>query len=386
MGNSSTVESNSGRTHEDFVAKAQQAPPPSKVPPNAPLGGTLTVNGTIVTSLNGNVLPDKLDGLPTTIAPPIPIGTGDLPPPGIEAPDYYAEKAGGGKPTHWNWAPSLSDEAAAYLQFHSRIEDLLLHLLWDGHRKLEAGGAWAGVYPAAIVKTIGAWAAQSLIHRATTGEILAHYNRSIPASCKYILPSVTSSVNDFIAAFSALNNLQIGVLTDMSVHLAKADPFVVPFLLSQAGAKSRAGAVASMIRNHLAASAPREIGLPAKLAWSYVMNHFVDHCPDKLAGMPDQPWKVLEATLKVEEERAVSVQLKYEGGVPDGKAHYVAWIGPYGSLEFTELDEENMTSIVPGKMYGDIWIVVVDKDDLQLAEIPDHLVAGPQLVWIDDPE
>ncbi|KAK4151012.1 hypothetical protein C8A00DRAFT_45702 [Chaetomidium leptoderma] len=382
-----------GNTLEAFTANAKAAEPPNSIPDNAPLGGVLTVKGKTITSFNGSVLPpDLLSPSPSTTNPATtttgaPSSTQTLPPPSADAPQWYMDKAGGGKPAHYNWAPTLSPNATAYLQLHGRIEDILLHLLWEATQKLDAaaadGGAWAGIYPRAIVDTIVAWAAQSLIHRATTAEVLGHYKRAVPGSCGYKLPM--GSVDDFLKGLAVLNGVQIGVLIDISARVAAADPFVIPILMTQVGAKSRAAGVVNMMQNHMAAAAPREVAVPAVLAWSFVMARFVESCPDEIEGMPDKAWPVLTVGGRDQEgERVVNVDLVYEGSSGD---QFVAWLGPYGMLEFTPVavSGDKKTASVPEGWYGDVWIVVVSTGEIKLDELADHMVAGPEMLWISEP-
>lgn len=88
---------------------------------------------------------------------------------------------------------------------------------------------------------------------------------------------------------------------------------------------------------------------------------------------------------KEEGGRVVSVNLVYEGGSGD---QFAAWLGPYGLLEFapiTEAEGGKKTAAVPKGWYGDVWVVVVSKSGIALAELADHMVAGPVMVWISEP-
>ena len=387
-----------GNTLEAYIANAEEATPPSLIPPEAPLGGLLTIDGDKVNegAFNGAVWPGisspsasssaATTGTPTTTAPPD--GSNTIPPPGPDAPAYYTERAGGGKPVHWGWAANLSEDATAYLQLHARIEGVILHLLDDVHAKLDTDGPWAGTYPQAIVDTIGAWLAQSLVHRATTAECLEHYERPVLADCTYKLP--TGSVDEFLAAFAKLNAMQIGVMVYLAGELAEYDPFMVPVMMSQVGAKSRAAAVVNMMQNHMAASAPREVSLPAALAWSFVTAGFLESCPDFLDGQTDKakPWPLLTVSNKIEEGgRTVSVDVEYTVGDMSavGDTHFVVWLGQYGSLEFVEIEKDTKTVLVPAGLYGDVWVAVVNSEGLDLQELAPHLVAGPEMIWVNEP-
>lgn len=303
-------------------------------------------------------------------------------------PAYYRDKAGGGKPTHWGWASNMSAEATTYLHVHQLIEDVILHLLWEAYKRLEApGGAFAAVYPRAIVDTIGAWAGQAVVHRATTAECLAHYQRPPLEPCRYRLPTDDLDyAAAFLGAYARLNLVQVGALIDISARVARHDPFLVPVLMTQVGAKSRAAAVVNMMQNHMAAAAPREVAIPAQLAWSFVRRRFVESCPAEVAGMPDEPWPALEVVATREEGgRTVSVDVSYEGS--GSGEHFAVWLGPYGQLEFTPVRAEGdrRTAAVPGDWYGDVWVAVVSRSGIALEDLKDHMVAGPELVWVSQP-
>jgi hypothetical protein len=381
------------------VAAAKAFKSASTIPPSAPLGGRVLVNGTEIRDFNGAVLPDSKTPTPAdkTNAPSspsathsqVPASSQTLPASWPDTPAYYTDRAGGSKPAHYNWAPALSDLATSSLQLHARIEDLLLHTLWAATQKLEAGGAWAGVYPAAIVNTIGAWAAQSLVHRATVAEVLGHYEKAVPGGCVYKLPGEGAAgaggVDGFLEGLAGLNSVQIGAVVDIVGRVAEKDPFVVPLLVTQVGAKSRQAGVVNMMQNHLAAAMPREVAIPSALAWSYVMERFVESCPDGIEGMPEEGWPVLKVDGKREEGgKVMGVDLVYEGGSGE---QWAAWLGPYGALEFTKVSDEGgkKSAAVPDGWYGDVWVVVVSKKDVKLAELSDHMVAGPELVWVTEP-
>lgn len=392
--NTQTSPESGDRSHDDFLAAAKAAKSPSTIPSTAPLGGKVLVNGTEIRSFNGGaVLPSDTSSSkkpspthktnPQATHSPLPASQQTLPASWPDTPPYYTARAGGGKPTHYNWAASLSDLATSSLQLHARIEDLLLHVLWAATQNLEVGGAWAGVYPEAIVRTIGAWAAQSLVQRATVAEVLGHYGKDVPKGCEYKLPE--GSVDAFLEGLAALNLVQIGAVVDVAGRVAEEDPFVVPLLVTQVGAKSRQAGVVNMMQNRLAATMPREVALPSVLAWSFVMGRFVESCPDEIEGMPAEAWPVLEVSEKRWDGGMVeSVDLEYEGGSGE---QWVAWLGPYGALEFTKVSEDEgaKSAAAPEGWYGDVWIVVVSKNGIKLAELLNHMVAGPEMVWLTEP-
>ncbi|KAK4228576.1 hypothetical protein QBC38DRAFT_535712 [Podospora fimiseda] len=389
------------RTLAAFINKAKAAPPPSTIPAFAPLGGTVTVNGTVLHVFNGNTLPSQVanNNPPATSTAPNngnnnnngnnggaagpaqtktspPASSQTLPQPGQGADDYFANKAGGGTPKHWGWTEKLSDTASDFLQLHLRIEDLIANLLWEAYLKLEKGGAWHGVYPQTIVDTIGAWTAQAVIHTATTSAVLEHYQKPILSSCKWKLPLDT--VDSFLSAYNKINLAQIGALIDISGQVATADPWVVPILLTQVGSKSRAAGVVNMMQNHMASISPREVAVPAILAWSYVLNNYVENCPSALTieGEKEKKWPVLTVpTVKPGE-----ITVKYDGKA--GEAAFVAFIGPYGELEYSSVDDKSKIVKVPEGWSGDVFIVVTNKAGVKLDELEDFVIAGPELVWL----
>ena len=394
------------KTLAAFVAKAKAAPPPSTIPEFAPLGGIISVNGTIVHAFNGNVLPSQVSndapstssatstqaanngGAAATKSSP-PASSQTLPAPGSDAGDYFTNKAGGGTPKHWGWAEKISDVATDFLQLHLRIEHLLSHLLWEAYLKLEEGGDWHGAYPQTIVDTIGAWTAQSVIHMATTAATLEHYEKKILESCKWKLP--LGSVDEFLTAYNRINLAQIGGLIDISAQVAAADPFLVPIFLTQVGSKSRAAGVVNMMQNHMAAIAPREVAIPASLAWSFVLSNYVESCPVELTieGQKEKKWPGLSvASFKSSGDAAtgnstVEVTLKYDAEKEQkGKDHFAAWIGPFGELEYTSVDKESKVAKVPEGWSGDVFIVVTNEAGTPLDRLEGVVVAGPQLAWL----
>ncbi|KAK0726430.1 hypothetical protein B0T21DRAFT_453057 [Apiosordaria backusii] len=342
-----------GNTLAAFIEKAKTAPTPSTIETSAPLGGIILVNGKEVKTFNGNELPVEFregGGQSTT---PSATATHSLPPASSQTlpawgspdvPDYFANKTGGhNKPKHWNWADKLSPSASAFLQLHLQIENLITHLLWEAYLKLEDGD-WKGVYPQTITASIGAWAAQSILHSATTSTI--------------------------------------GALIDISAQIAKEDPFLVPVVMTQVGAKSRAAGVVNMMRNHLAGVAPREIGVPVGLAWSFVLGKYVESCPEEvkvegLEGNKAWPGVKVAKVETGEDGLAVRAEVEYEGS----GEHWVAWIGPWGELEYSKVEEGKKVG-VPKGWTGDVFVVVVDREGVGLGEIGKHVVAGPEQVWL----
>ncbi|KAL2267207.1 hypothetical protein VTJ83DRAFT_4484 [Remersonia thermophila] len=417
---------NPERNLDAFISAAKSAPT-TTTPDAAPLVGIFNVNGTTVTNFKGPVMPLNIDtdpnDAPTTTAfthattsplnhPPAtttttsnssssssthkpPISSQTLPADPADIPPWSLPHAGAGKPARYNWAPSLSRPAAESLSLTFRIEDVLLHLLWEGSARLEPNGSWAGALPPALVDTVAAWTAQSLVQRATAAEVLRRYGHPVPEGCAYRLPpaspdgtdgaggEVGGGVGPFLTALAELSAAAIGALVDASARVAEADPFLVPLLATQVGAKSRAAGVINMMQSRMASVAPREGPLPAALAWSFVASRFVQECP---GGLPEKPWPVLAlAGNQVDEDGfVVSVDLEYEDAA--GGDRWVAWMGPWGLLEFTKVTESEgrKTAPVPEGWLGQVWIAVVSKKDVDMAELHSHMVAGPALAWVTE--
>ncbi|KAK3389806.1 hypothetical protein B0H63DRAFT_507302 [Podospora didyma] len=363
------------KTLQAYIDLAKNAPP-STIPAKAPLGGTVTQNGMIIGDFGGNTLPDA------TAAPPAasPNASVPLPQPGGQVDPYYAGMAGGNQPGNYNWGnPTISDTAVSLLLLTQLIEDILLHHIFDGHAKL-TNGSWTGVYPKSIVRTLGSMGAQTLVHRKTATDCLAHYQKPIGGSCSLNLQ--TTSIDDYLGHALKLSLISIGLTIDTIVEVAASDSWLVPVLATGIGAKTRMTAVINMMQNHLAAAAPREALLPAQLAWSYATAHYVGSCPDtnKIAGMPDKPYPTLTVPTPNLKHNG-TVTLQYDSSVAAGDK-WVAWIGSWGDLKFTKLNEADKTASVPAELYGNVWVVVVSKQDVKLKELPGVTVAGPEMVWI----
>jgi len=136
-----------------------------------------------------------------------------------------------------------------------------------------------------------------------------------------------------------------------------------------------------MMQDHMASARVREVGVPAALAWSFVAGRWAEGC-DQAVG---KVWPVLTVGGKVVEGGVVKkVEPVYEGS--SGEV-FVAWLGGYGLLEFTQVVTEGgkKTAAVPEGWYGDVWIAVVNKNGLAVDQLADHMVAGPERVWITEP-
>lgn len=286
------------------------------------------------------------------------------------------------------------------------MDRILGETLYAWYKKIAKDGEWEGIYPDSLVSMIQSMSAQISVHYQTLEDTLNHFVADLKtgtfndAACALKLPQ-GNEIDEYVIASLVLLKLEIGALADVSTLLAqKGDSWFLPALVTEVGAKSRMSAVINMIQNKNAAAAPREVLLPVELAWSYAMTHFVESCPDEKAGkinnMPDKPFAPLEVVDKElsgadSDDRALKVTLNFtvpadaEGGKGNGEEYWVAWVGPWGTYEYTKLDEKTKVAEVPENMFGYVWIAVVNDNTVGLSELEDVTVAGPQIVWTSNP-
>ncbi|KAF6827565.1 extracellular serine-rich protein [Colletotrichum plurivorum] len=347
----------SGNTLAAFTDLASKAPP-STLPPQAPLGGILSVNGTVLRTSSSPVI-DTSSASTDSV--------------------YMTSKAGGSPVANWNFGGNISDSAVERLQLSVVIDGVLLRILATGYENLRPGGSWAGTYPDTLVEVIGTMAAQSYIHRTSSSDPLSHFSRPVPSDCAYAAP--LPSADAFLSVALAVLLLDIGLVADSAAALAASDPWLVPALVTSLGARARMAGVVDMMQNHVAAAAPREVAIPAELVYSYIMHHYVSSCPDKLAW--DRPFAKLSVKGKDMDmaQRTVSVELEWEGK-QDGDL-FAAWLGPWGDVKFSPI--VNKKAAVPDGLYGHVWVVVTSKKDIKGSEIPGATVAGPEMVWVTQP-
>ncbi|KAI1143077.1 hypothetical protein F5Y05DRAFT_142076 [Hypoxylon sp. FL0543] len=359
------------KTFDAFKALAAKAPP-STIPPNTPLVGTLKVNGTIISSVGGNVLN-------TTGLDPSLVGT--VPPPGSTYPPNIGGMAGGNQPVDYGWAPSISDEAVEFLQALQYISNALVAFLFEGFTRLSEGGAWAGVYPVSITQTLGSLTAQALIHRKTYTDSLQHYNKSTVGMCQYTA-NTSGSVDSWLADVQTILALSISAKVDTMALAAANDSWLIPALATELGSEARMGAVINMMQSHFASTAPREALMPYQLAYSYIASKYVapGSCGDgsKEFGKVFPALAVKEKTVEPSSGRLVSVKVE----VPSGSAgdHWIAWIGAWGGLQYTAVDASGVAS-VPPSLSGHVWVVLTTKKDLKARDIETAAVAGPEMIW-----
>lgn len=368
-----------GNTVDAFVEKAKSVLAAS-IPPKAPIGGVITVNGTQIATFNGNVL--NVQVLDKGVI-------SHVPKPGDTTDGAISGMAGGSQPLNYNWDEKLSANATEHLNLQLLIDNLILEVLWEGFDRLKAGAAWGRMWPSAVVSLIGNTAAQALVHRTTLTDSLQHYGMAIPAACSVSFP--TESLEDWLNTVQNLLTVQIGVLTDSISQLATTDPWLVPALGTAIGAKARSSAAINMIQGHKsAASSPREALLPARLASSFVLREFVKSCPEKLTGslawanpLPKLNFSEKKKLGSTDSITAVNVVIPAEA--PNTGDLYVAWIGAWGSLQFTVVRRSDGFATVPANMYGTVWAVLTTKQDVKLQQVADVAIAGPEPIWVADP-
>lgn len=332
------------------------------------------MNGTIITDDNGDVL--NATTLDTS-------AIGFIPSVGGNVSSVVSGMAGGGPPQNYNWGQNISSNGTAFLQLLQFLDNILLEILVDGYGKLN-GGSWAHLYPDPIVSTMGSMAAQALVHRSTASDSLQHYGKPMPQLCTYKLPS--SDVDDYLRGALTVLLLEIGLLLDVVTLVATSDPWMVPALATQVGAKSRMAAVVNMMQSHNPAAAPREAMIPASLAYSYAVQHYIAACPDSSGtaldaafGKPLPPLGV-NTTQTAAMGRAVTVKVDLSGKNGGGD-RYLAWIGQWGGLRYTQVAADGSAS-VPHDVYGHVWAVLVTKQGGKLQDLPGVAVAGPEMVWV----
>lgn len=367
-----------GNTLAAFIALAAKANT-SSIPPNAPLGGTLIVNGTTITTIGGDVLDTSNVVSTSTI-----IST--VPPPGATIPPDVASMAGGSQPSSYGWAPNITDSAVSFLQVIGFVDNILLDILINGHNNLTSG-SWSNLYPATIANTMGTMAAQAIVHRSTSTDSLTHYAKNVTGTCQYNYP--ISSVDDFVAISLTLILLEIALLLDVISLVVTTDTWMIGPLSSTLGSKARMAGMVNMMQNHIPAAAPREVLMPASLVYSYVNNHYVvpGSCPDSLpfASIP---------TLKITKQptagsaRLSNVTVNYDAS-QQGSLN-MAWLGAWGNVEYTPVMPDagtagQGTASVPTDLSGHVWGVLTNGTGAKVQDLPSMAVAGPEIIWVSQP-
>lgn len=380
-----------GKTLDAFRNKAKTASA-STIPDHAPLYGVLSFKGHTITDLGGNVL--NLDVLDPSML-------SHTPPPGEPAPAYIIGMAGGGPPESYGWAPEMSDIAIHALQLLHYIDNILSTILLQGHFRLtDAESSWYGAYPEQITAMFGSMAAQSYVHRRTSTDCLQHYTAELVDMCEYHLSDEEAGVKPFLEQVLAISLLSVGATIDALAKIAETDAWLIPVLATQLGAKTRILALINMMQGHAPSAAPREVQIPMALAHSYIKTHYVSTCSSAVNEMEETwdatatNWPAMEIYDKVKiagamagKERVVSFYVRAEGFDPAQKpdeGYYVVWIGPWGTMIYSPVKENGHVE-VPTHLYGHVWAAVVKGKDYKLGDMKEHMVAGPEMVWISQP-
>jgi hypothetical protein len=183
--------------------------------------------------------------------------------------------------------------------------------------------------------------------------------------------------------------LEIGTLLDITTLTAVSDPWLTPALSTNMGSKSRMTAVVNMMQNHLAATAPREVMIPAPLVYSYAMSKYVisGSCPDKLSFTNVYPPLPAVKVVDTASKRTTSINFTIDSSIKDTSSLFVSWLGPWGNLLFSpvKVDGGKGSADVPADLYGHVWAVLVTKKDIKTQDLPGVTVAGPEVVWVTQP-
>jgi hypothetical protein len=143
-----------------------------------------------------------------------------------------------------------------------------------------------------------------------------------------------------------------------------------------------------MIQNHIPAAAPREVMMPAKLVYSYVMNHYVvkDSCKDAPPFSIIAPLTLTPAPM--DGGRVKSVTVNYDAAIKGSV--WMAWLGPWGGVEYTSVVPDSGTkgkgtADVPGDLSGHVWGVLTNFTGPAIDALEGVSVAGPEIVWVTQP-
>ncbi|KAJ6445476.1 extracellular serine-rich protein [Purpureocillium lavendulum] len=362
------------KTFAAFVDLAAKAPPPSTIPPHAPLGGSLSVNGSVISSLNGNVL--NVTAWSDYIM--------QVPKPG-DNDQYMMGVAGGGAIANYNWGNgTISDDATRRLQLLHYLDNALLVYLTTGVGKL-TNGDWSGVYPQTIVDTFQSMAGQAYFHRSTASDVLQHFHKSIPDVCQYQWPG--SSIDDYVETILKVLMLETALLLDTVAAIASTDPWLAPCMASAIGAKSSMAGVIGLMQNHTASPAPREVALPPDLVYSYLRRNCIHSCPsDTLQGWsaPLAPLNIIGRVNDPATGRLKTIQISHVDSLKSDDQRYVAFLGPYGQVLYSPLNKDN-TAEVPPNLYAYVWVVMTKAKDASLRDLYNDALAGPEMIWVSKP-
>ena len=167
-----------------------------------------------------------------------------------------------------------------------------------------------------------------------------------------------------------------------------SDTWLLGPLASTLGSKARMAGMVNMMQNHIPAAAPREVMMPADLAYSYVMNHYVvpNSCPDAIPFAIIPLLKVTSMPVSGT-DRLSTVNVSYD---PTNKGSLsMAWLGPWGGVEYTPVIASSTagrgTASVPTDLSGHVFGVLTNATGYSAANLALIAVAGPELVWVTQP-
>ncbi|KAI0396744.1 hypothetical protein F5Y17DRAFT_455812 [Xylariaceae sp. FL0594] len=376
--NAATEGAKTFQAFKDLAAKAG----PSTITPDTPLVGALKVNGTFIVDVGGDVLD-------TTVLDPS-LGS-NIPAAGTSYPPFIGSMAGGEQPANYNWGTNVTDQATAVLQSLQYIDNLVVALLLEGYNLLTQG-QWAGVYPDSITQTLGSLVAQSLIHRRTYTDSLQHFGKDVVAVCaKYDLAGALADVDAWLGAVQTALQLSVGATLDAVSALAVSDPWTTPALASAMGSQTRMAALLNLMQNHVVATAPREALIPSLIATSYIASTWAKDpscappsAPGGKAAASALPALTIKSqTKQVDSGRVTQITVDVpQNAASSSGSLFIAWLGPWGNLQFTSVDAKNSTAAVPASLSGHVWAVLTNKADVQTADIAGVAVAGPAVLWV----
>ncbi|KAI1876918.1 uncharacterized protein JN550_000990 [Neoarthrinium moseri] len=363
------------KTFEAFKQLAAKAPA-SNLPTHQPNVGVLKVNGTAVYNVNGVVFDSTKTGWDSSIVT-------DVPAPGYTYSPYMVAMAGGSVPENYGWTDRLSSNATEYLQAMQLMDHFVVQVLFEGYSKLRQG-EWTGI-PESIISIFGSMFAQALIQRSTYIESLQHFNKPTINGCKFNIDS--SSFDEWLQTSLTATTLSTGAVMDIITQVEGQDHWMIAALATALGSKARMSAVINMMQNHMAASAPREVLIPVELALGYVRSKYAvgGTCgpeADSLNSKADLP--ALNITAKETQSgtgrlTSITVSLPSSNG-----SRYVAWIGPWGGIKYSDLDADGKT-VVPEGLSGHVWIAVTSAKGMRAKEISHSALTAIEKVWVVDP-
>ncbi|KAI1419032.1 hypothetical protein F5Y12DRAFT_319110 [Xylaria sp. FL1777] len=355
---------------KDLAAKAS----PSTITPETPLVGALKVNGTFIANVGGAVLDI------TTLEPSI---GGQIPWANTSYPPFIGGMAGGDQPANYSWGANITDGAVEVLQALQYIDNFIVALLLEGYSLLSPGGQWSATYPESITQTLGTLTAQSLVHRRAYTDSLQHYNQTVVPVCpNFNFSTALTDVDTWLGVVLTGLQLSIGGTIDALTVLGVSDPWTTPVLATGLGAQARLSAVVNLMQNHVAAAAPREVLIPTSLATSYVATHYAQDsscAPPNGTAIP--ALVITDKALQADTSHLTAITIEVPEG-SKGLGLFVAWLGPWGNLQYTSVDGTTGVAQVPASLSGHVWAVLTNKTDIAAADLETVAVAGPEILWV----